>query len=114
MCTVQMYLLYINIYMYKNMWNFFLGLGYLGRLESDSDRYTCPVCGNISESLRFYLEHTSSVHSAYMCHECHKSFSTKCSMLRHRPIHHGIQRYSCSACAKTFYRLDKGNIYSYS
>lgn len=69
--------------------------------------FRCKFCSTEAQDLTKYLSHTLSVHHAYICHECGKNFTTKSSLLRHRPIHTGMRRYSCSICSKTFYRKDK-------
>ena len=69
--------------------------------------FRCQSCGDESNELTRYLRHTLAVHNAYVCHECGKSFTTKSSLLRHRPIHTGMRRFSCGICRKAFYRKDK-------
>ena len=56
------------------------------------------------DDLSKYLRHTLVVHSAYICHECGRNFTTKSSLLRHRPIHTGMRRFACGICKKAFYR----------
>ena len=69
--------------------------------------FQCKYCPLLVEELIAYLQHTLAVHNAYICHQCGKSFTTKSSLLRHRPIHTGMRRFACSICKKTFYRKDK-------
>ena len=69
--------------------------------------FKCKYCTVEVEELVQYLQHTLAAHNAYICHQCGKSFTTKSSLLRHRPIHTGMRRFACSICKKTFYRKDK-------
>ena len=69
--------------------------------------FQCKFCPVAMNELVAYLQHTLTVHNAYICHQCGKSFTTKSSLLRHRPIHTGMRRFACSICKKTFYRKDK-------
>lgn len=69
--------------------------------------FKCKYCNEEMEDLVRYLQHTLTIHNAYICHQCGKSFTTKSSLLRHRPIHTGLRRFACSICKKTFYRKDK-------
>ena len=87
--------------------NYFLAMEYFGRSESDSDMFSCSICQLGVQGLQPYFDHTALTHNLYICHECQKTFTTKCSLLRHRPIHHGVQRYSCSQCSHKFHRRDK-------
>ena len=80
---------------------------YLGTLHASASSFTCHLCNHETQDLTKYLQHTLVVHSAYICHQCNKSFTTKSSLLRHRPIHTGMRRFACSICKKTFYRKDK-------
>ena len=69
--------------------------------------FKCKYCNEEMNDLVRYLQHTLTVHNAYICHQCGKSFTTKSSLLRHRPIHTGLRRFACNICKKTFYRKDK-------
>ncbi|ELU12526.1 hypothetical protein CAPTEDRAFT_111287, partial [Capitella teleta] len=69
--------------------------------------FKCKFCDEEVQELTRYLQHTLAMHNAYICHQCGKSFTTKSSLLRHRPIHTGMRRFACSICKKTFYRKDK-------
>ena len=84
---------------------------YFGRYETDHDIFKCPVCATQLEGLQTYFDHTSDIHNVFICHECLKNFTTRCSLLRHRPIHHGIKRYSCSICSQKFPRRDKCKVH---
>ena len=74
---------------------------------SENMLFKCQFCLEEVRDLTRYLQHTLTVHNAYICHQCGKSFTTKSSLLRHRPIHTGMRRFACSICKKTFYRKDK-------
>ncbi len=82
---------------------------YMGSVPDRGNNMTfkCKYCNEELGSVTGYLQHTLSVHHAYICHQCGKSFTTKSSLLRHRPIHTGMRRFACSICKKTFYRKDK-------
>jgi KRAB domain-containing zinc finger protein len=87
-------------------------MGSDGRSTADdgtptSYQIACRYCGEVSTDLSRYFAHTLSLHGAYVCHQCGKSFTTKSSLLRHRPIHTGMRRFACSICRKEFYRKDK-------
>ena len=69
--------------------------------------FRCKYCNEEIDDLVRYLQHTLTTHNAYICHQCGKSFTTKSSLLRHRPIHTGLRRFACSICLKSFYRKDK-------
>jgi len=79
---------------------------YLGH-EGDAYCFKCKYCTDEFDSVTRYIHHSLSMHQAYICHQCGKSFTTKSSLLRHRPIHTGMRRFACSICKKTFYRKDK-------
>ena len=70
-------------------------------------QFACRYCGEVSSDLSRYFAHTLSAHGSFVCHQCGKSFTTKSSLLRHRPIHTGMRRFACSICRKSFYRKDK-------
>jgi len=72
-----------------------------------SGLFRCRFCADVTSDLSRYFNHTLSAHAAYICHQCGKSFTTKSSLLRHRPIHTGMRRFACSICRKAFYRKDK-------
>ena len=74
---------------------------------NSSCQLACRYCGEVNTDLSRYFSHTLSSHGAYICHQCGKSFTTKSSLLRHRPIHTGMRRFACSICRKAFYRKDK-------
>lgn len=74
---------------------------------ASSSQIPCRYCGEVTADLSRYFSHTLSSHGAYICHQCGKSFTTKSSLLRHRPIHTGMRRFACSICRKAFYRKDK-------
>ena len=81
---------------------------YIGKIDTGvSQQYQCKYCGEQVDSVLRYIQHTVMAHQAYICHQCGKSFTTKSSLLRHRPIHTGMRRFACSICKKTFYRKDK-------
>ena len=80
---------------------------YMGPRDPGVISFQCRYCSESTTNLAKYLQHTFSAHSAYICHECGKHFTTKSSLLRHRPIHTGMRRFICSFCKKTFYRKDK-------
>ena len=85
---------------------------YMGASNVPSGRdggvmFKCKYCNEELENLVGYLQHTLTIHNAYICHQCGKSFTTKSSLLRHRPIHTGLRRFACSICKKSFYRKDK-------
>ena len=81
---------------------------YIGKVDSGvTESYQCKYCGDQVDSVLRYIQHTVLAHQAYICHQCGKSFTTKSSLLRHRPIHTGMRRFACSICKKTFYRKDK-------
>ena len=69
--------------------------------------YVCEVCNEPCSGLHNFFKHTLSVHNTFICHQCNRFFSTKSSLLRHRPIHTGLRRYACGICNKEFYRKDK-------
>lgn len=69
--------------------------------------YKCNCCDKTLHNLLEYFRHTLKVHNAFVCHQCGKDFSTKSSLLRHRPIHTGLRRFACGICQKSFYRKDK-------
>jgi len=75
--------------------------------SSGSGQFACRYCGEVSVDLSRYFGHTLSAHGSFVCHQCGKSFTTKSSLLRHRPIHTGMRRFACSICRKAFYRKDK-------
>lgn len=81
---------------------------YLGQ-AADKITYSfkCKYCTDEFDDVTRYIQHTVASHQAYICHQCGKSFTTKSSLLRHRPIHTGMRRFACSICKKTFYRKDK-------
>ncbi|KAK2165610.1 hypothetical protein NP493_1358g00007 [Ridgeia piscesae] len=81
--------------------------GTSGGAVSENMLFKCQFCLEEVRDLTRYLQHTLTVHNAYICHQCGKSFTTKSSLLRHRPIHTGMRRFACSICKKTFYRKDK-------
>ncbi len=80
---------------------------YLGQPDKADFSFKCKYCSDVFDSVTRYIHHTLSAHQAYICHQCGKSFTTKSSLLRHRPIHTGMRRFACSICKKTFYRKDK-------
>ncbi len=81
---------------------------YLGQPDVKTEvSFKCKYCTEVFESVTKYIHHTLASHQAYICHQCGKSFTTKSSLLRHRPIHTGMRRFACSICKKTFYRKDK-------
>lgn len=80
---------------------------YLGQPERSDYSFKCKYCTEEFDSITRYIHHTLAAHQAYICHQCGKSFTTKSSLLRHRPIHTGMRRFACSICKKTFYRKDK-------
>ena len=80
---------------------------YLGQPERSDFNFRCKYCSEEFDSITRYIHHTLASHQAYICHQCGKSFTTKSSLLRHRPIHTGMRRFACSICKKTFYRKDK-------
>ena len=80
---------------------------YLGQPERSEYSFRCKYCTEEFDSVTRYIHHTLASHQAYICHQCGKSFTTKSSLLRHRPIHTGMRRFACSICKKTFYRKDK-------
>ena len=80
---------------------------YLGSLDVMPQMFKCKYCTEELCDLTGYLQHTLAMHHCYICHQCGKSFTTKSSLLRHRPIHTGMRRFACSICKKTFYRKDK-------
>ncbi len=79
---------------------------YLGH-EREHYSFKCKYCPDEFDSVTRYIHHSVAAHQAYICHQCGKSFTTKSSLLRHRPIHTGMRRFACSICKKTFYRKDK-------
>ena len=79
---------------------------YLGHDREDYS-VKCKYCPEEFDSVTRYLHHSLAAHQSYICHQCGKSFTTKSSLLRHRPIHTGQRRFACSICRKTFYRKDK-------
>ena len=80
---------------------------YLGSVDLQPQMFKCKYCTDELHDLTQYLQHTLTMHHCYICHQCGKSFTTKSSLLRHRPIHTGMRRFACSICKKTFYRKDK-------
>ncbi len=82
---------------------------YLGTQKETQSEFSfkCKYCNDLFDSVTKYIHHTLAAHSAYICHQCGKSFTTKSSLLRHRPIHTGMRRYGCKICGKKFYRKDK-------
>ena len=80
---------------------------YLGQPDKADFSFKCKYCTEVFDSVTRYIHHTLASHQAYICHQCGKSFTTKSSLLRHRPIHTGMRRFACSICKKTFYRKDK-------
>ena len=81
---------------------------YMGTSTSTGcGQFACRYCGEVSPDLSRYFAHTLSSHGSFVCHQCGKSFTTKSSLLRHRPIHTGMRRFACSICRKSFYRKDK-------
>ena len=78
-----------------------------GATSSENTLFKCQFCLEEVHDLTRYLQHTLTMHNAYICHQCGKNFTTKSSLLRHRPIHTGMRRFACSICKKTFYRKDK-------
>ncbi|OAF66234.1 hypothetical protein A3Q56_06047 [Intoshia linei] len=79
---------------------------YLGEgLEIDS-KIPCHIC-KVNICVNEYFKHCILVHNSYICHSCTKKFTTKSSLLRHRPIHTGLRRFACKVCKKNFYRRDK-------
>ncbi|ESO01986.1 hypothetical protein HELRODRAFT_136988, partial [Helobdella robusta] len=81
---------------------------YLGSRDRPmDDSYTCKVCDHVSLDLLKYFHHTLTSHKSFICHQCGRCFTTKSSLLRHRPIHTGLRRFACSICQKAFYRKDK-------
>jgi len=84
---------------------------YMGTSTSTSTggggQFACRYCGEVSDDLSRYFAHTLTAHGSFVCHQCGKSFTTKSSLLRHRPIHTGMRRFACSICRKAFYRKDK-------
>ena len=80
---------------------------YIGKMDATPENFQCKYCGEQVDSVLRYIQHTVLAHQAYICHQCGKSFTTKSSLLRHRPIHTGMRRFACSICKKTFYRKDK-------
>jgi hypothetical protein len=80
---------------------------YLGSVDLTPQIFKCKYCTDELTNLTQYLQHTLTMHHCYICHQCGKSFTTKSSLLRHRPIHTGMRRFACSICKKTFYRKDK-------
>ena len=80
---------------------------YLGQPDKADFSFKCKYCTEVFDSVTRYIHHTLASHQAYVCHQCGKSFTTKSSLLRHRPIHTGMRRFACSICKKTFYRKDK-------
>ena len=75
--------------------------------SSGNSQFACRYCGEVSADLSRYFGHTLTAHGSFVCHQCGKSFTTKSSLLRHRPIHTGMRRFACSICRKSFYRKDK-------
>ena len=80
---------------------------YMGQSSNSCTHFKCRFCNMEVNDLAKYLHHTLTSHNAYICHQCGKSFTTKSSLLRHRPIHTGMRRFACTICKKTFYRKDK-------
>lgn len=80
---------------------------YMGQGNNSSVNFKCKYCAEEFQNVARYMQHTLTTHGAYICHQCGKSFTTKSSLLRHRPIHTGMRRFACSICKKTFYRKDK-------
>ena len=83
------------------------GSGVGASSSSENMLFKCQFCLEEVHDLTRYLQHTLTMHNAYICHQCGKNFTTKSSLLRHRPIHTGMRRFACSICKKTFYRKDK-------
>ena len=81
---------------------------YTGSADADGDTiFKCKFCSMETSDVQKYVQHTMGSHHTYVCHQCGKCFTTKSSLLRHRPIHTGMRRFACSICKKTFYRKDK-------
>ncbi|OAF65406.1 hypothetical protein A3Q56_06889 [Intoshia linei] len=79
---------------------------YLGEGRFVTSNFKCNRCLVYLSSVNRYLTHTKQFHHCYICHECFHPFTTKKSLLRHRPIHTGLRRYACTLCLKGFYRRD--------
>lgn len=82
-------------------------LEYMGSRDKSEASFACRICGEASSDLLKYFHHTLSCHKAFICHQCGRCFTTKSSLLRHRPIHTGLRRFACGICHKAFYRKDK-------
>ncbi|OAF68651.1 hypothetical protein A3Q56_03580 [Intoshia linei] len=80
---------------------------YLGEGSGISSKICCTTCKVVIDDVSSYFKHSVENHESYICHSCSKSFTTKSSLLRHRPIHTGLRRFACKFCEKSFYRRDK-------
>lgn len=80
---------------------------YMGSCDRGPCSFKCKYCGEVCADLSRYFNHTLIKHNSFICHQCGKNFTTKSSLLRHRPIHTGMRRFACSICKKSFYRKDK-------
>ncbi|XP_047735514.1 zinc finger protein 501-like [Hyalella azteca] len=71
-----------------------------------TERFLCHLCHK-SFSSRAYLHQHIRLHSGekpHVCDECGMAFAQKCNLKMHRRIHTGERPFMCGICGKTFSR----------
>ena len=67
------------------------------------DAFSCPQCDKVfakDTNLKVHMKQHQE--PKFSCDICHKKFTYKCNMLRHRDTHSTEKPFHCSICAKKF------------
>ncbi|XP_039288368.1 zinc finger protein 883 isoform X2 [Nilaparvata lugens] len=80
-----------------------------GRPDAGQLLFSCGICHK-RFSDKTYLRKHRLIHSEEKCHTCstcHKSFYRRRELVRHEAVHTGFKPFPCAVCQKTFARRDK-------
>lgn len=77
---------------------------YRERLNEETEKYRCKVCGFIVEGKGKIAQHYAQRHKhSNTCQFCSASFNSYSNLKKHiQIIHNKIHKYNCSYCSRTF------------
>jgi uncharacterized Zn-finger protein len=79
---------------------------YGGREWGPNESPECHVCSQTFDSVDALSEHNETLHNAFTCPVCHKTFTSRSNLERHARLHTGHKPYVCTICQRSFSRKD--------